>query len=98
MACARTLPSNCSDSFEEPPEVAYHGPRAPDLPEWGLSSVALAEETLRASDCVIIATGHAAPDLSLVVDAAAKIVDLRNAVRRRLGHSNVSLPKKADVL
>lgn len=79
-------------------EVAYHDPHVPDLPGWGLSSVELTEETLRSSDCVIIATDHTAFDLRLVVDAAPKIVDLRNAVRRRLGYSNGSLPKKVDVL
>ncbi len=78
--------------------VAYHDPHIPTLPECGTSSVELTEAELRRSDCVIIATDHAVLDLRLVVEYAPKVVDLRNAVRSRLGYSNGSLPKKVDVL
>ena len=80
-------------------DVSYHDPYVPVLPEWGLSSVELTEEELRSSDCVAIATDHAKVDLRLVVDAASKVVDLRNAVRRRLGkRSNGPLPPNVEVL
>ena len=80
-------------------DVRYHDPYVPVLPEWGLSSVELTEEELRATDCVAIATDHTAVDLRLVVDVASKVVDFRNAVRRRLGKdSNDSLPPNVEVL
>ena len=80
-------------------DVGYHDPYVSVLPEWGLSSVGLTEEELRASDCTIIATDHAAIDLRLVVDTASKVVDLRNAVRRRLNErSNDPLPPNVEVL
>lgn len=80
-------------------DVRYHDPYVPVLPEWGLSSVELTEEELCSSDCVAIATDHAKVDLRLVVDAAPKVIDLRNAVRRRLGkRSNGPLPPNVEVL
>lgn len=80
-------------------DVAYHDPHVPYLPEWNLSSVGLDEEELRGSDCVIIATDHAAVDLRPVVSNAPKILDLRNAVRRRLGgYFKEALPPNVDVL
>ena len=80
-------------------DVAYHDPHVPYLPEWKLSSVGLDEEELRGSDCVIIATDHAAVDLRPVVSYAPKILDLRNAVRRRLGGCfKESLPPNVDIL
>lgn len=80
-------------------DVRYHDPYVPILPEWALSSVELTEEEVHAADCVAIATDHAMVDLRLVVDAAHKVVDLRNAVRRRLGKQpNYSLPPNVEVL
>jgi UDP-N-acetyl-D-glucosamine dehydrogenase len=80
-------------------EVTYHDPHVPALPEWGLSSVELTEEELRKADCVVIATNHSALDIRLVVDAAPKIVDLRNAVRQRLeGRLSDPLPPHVDAL
>lgn len=80
-------------------DVRYHDPYVPILPEWALSSVELTEEEVHAADCVTIATDHATVDLRLVVDAAHKVVDLRNAVRRRLGKQpNYSLPPNVEVL
>ena len=80
-------------------DVAYHDPHVAYLPEWKLSSVGLDEEELRGTDCVIIATDHAAVDLRPVVSYAPKILDLRNAVRRRLGGCfKESLPPNVDVL
>ncbi|MGB3681941.1 MAG: nucleotide sugar dehydrogenase [Rubrobacteraceae bacterium] len=80
-------------------DVRYHDPHVPVLPEWGLSSVELTEKELYSYDCVAIATDHAAVDLRLVVDTAPKVVDLRNAVRRRLGkRPNGPLPPNVEVL
>lgn len=80
-------------------EVAYHDPHVPYLPKWELSSVELTDETLSSSDCVVIATDHAEVDLRPVIHRAPRILDLRNAVRRRLGgRSNGPLPPNVDVL
>jgi UDP-N-acetyl-D-glucosamine dehydrogenase len=75
--------------------VAYHDPHVPDLPELGLRSVELSSQELGRADCVVIATDHDAVDLGAVVEAAPKVLDLRNAVRRRLGGP---LPAHVDVL
>ncbi len=75
-------------------ETTYHDPHLPNLPEHKLSSVELTKERLAQSDCVVIATDHDAVDLRLVVDLAPKVVDLRNAVRKRLGE----LPANVEVL
>ncbi len=66
-------------------DVVYHDPYVPELPEHGLESVELTEERIVEADCVVIATDHKAVDLEPVVSRASKIVDLRNAVRNRLG-------------
>ncbi|MGZ6729577.1 MAG: nucleotide sugar dehydrogenase [Gaiellaceae bacterium] len=60
-------------------EVAYHDPFVPELPERGLSSVALdpAEH-----DCAVIVTAHSAIDYEQVVEQAPLVVDLRNATGR----------------
>ena len=75
-------------------EVAYHDPHIPRLTDHNLDSVGLNEEEISRADCVVIATDHDAVDLCLVVNTAPKVVDLRNAVRRRLGE----LPANVDVL
>lgn len=80
-------------------DVAYHDPLVPELPKWGLSSVELTEEELRAADCVVIATDHATIDLRTVISNAPKVVDLRNAVRRKIGvGSGGPVPHNVDVL
>jgi UDP-N-acetyl-D-glucosamine dehydrogenase len=79
--------------------VSYHDPHVPTLPAEGLSSVELDEQTLAEADCVVIATAHTALDLALVVTHADLVVDLRNAVRRRLASgSSRSVPPNVDVL
>ena len=75
-------------------QVAYHDPHVPRLADYTLDSVELNEEELSRADCAVIATDHDGVDLSLVVDSASKVVDLRNAVRRRLGQ----LPAHVEVL
>lgn len=76
-------------------EVVYHDPHVPDLPVHELSSVDLTEEELSRADCVIVATDHDAVNLETVVRSSASIVDLRNAVRKRLGGP---LPANVEVL
>jgi UDP-N-acetyl-D-glucosamine dehydrogenase len=80
-------------------DVTYHDPHVATLSEEGLSSVALTTERLTEADCVVIATAHTAVDLALVVEHADLVVDLRNAVRQRLGDdSSGSVPPNVDVL
>ncbi len=75
--------------------VAYHDPHIPFLPNRKLFSVELTREEVRRADCVVIATDHDAMDLRMVVDSASRVLDLRNAVRKRLGAPS---PPHVDVL
>ena len=80
-------------------DVSYHDPHVPTLPAEGLASVALTPATVAAADCVVVATAHSAIDLAMVVEHADRVVDLRNAVRRRLsGRDAGALPPNVDVL
>ena len=63
-------------------EIAYHDPHVPELPKYGLSSVALEPD---AYDCVAIVTAHSAIDYDEVVERAHLVVDFRNATGRN-GH------------
>jgi UDP-N-acetyl-D-glucosamine dehydrogenase len=74
--------------------VVYHDPHVPYLADRKLSSVELSPHELEQSDCVVIVTDHDAVDLGFVTDHASRVVDLRNAVRRRLEE----LPANVDVL
>jgi len=78
----------------------YHDPYVADLPQaYGLSSVELTPDLVRSVDCVIIATNHASVDLAMVVEHAARVVDLRNAVRQTLGgRPDGPAPANVDVL
>jgi UDP-N-acetyl-D-glucosamine dehydrogenase len=79
--------------------VSYHDPHVAALPDEGLSSVPLTSDSVRATDCVVIATAHTRMDLALVVEHAALVVDLRNAVRQRLASDGSgSVPANVDVL
>ncbi len=75
-------------------EVVYHDPYISHLPDKKLSSVELTPHEVQRADCVVIGTDHDAVDLETVVEFAPLIVDLRNAVRRRLGRS----PGNVEVL
>ena len=75
-------------------EVAYHDPHVPYLTDRKLTSIELNKGELKQADCVVIATDHEAVDLDLVVESASKVVDLRNAVRKKLGE----LPTNVEVL
>ena len=66
-------------------DVTYHDPHVSTLPDAGLSSVELTPQALTQADCVVIATAHEAIDLAAVVEYSDLVVDLRNAVRHRLG-------------
>jgi UDP-N-acetyl-D-glucosamine dehydrogenase len=57
-------------------EVYYHDPHVPELPEHGLSSVALEPAEY---DCVAIVTAHSSIDYERVVEEAPLVVDFRNA-------------------
>jgi UDP-N-acetyl-D-glucosamine dehydrogenase len=81
--------------LESGARAVYHDPYVPDLPKRKLSSVEITRRALESADCVVIATDHASVDLELVVEAASKVVDLRNAVRKRLGGR---LPANVEVL
>jgi UDP-N-acetyl-D-glucosamine dehydrogenase len=65
-------------------EVSYHDPHVSDLPEHGLSSVALEPAEY---DCVAIVTAHSSIDYEQVVEQAPLVVDFRNATGRN-GHVN----------
>jgi len=79
--------------------VTYHDPHIATMSDEGLSSVALDADTIAAADCVVIATAHTDVDLALVVEHADVVVDLRNAIRRRLsGGPAGSVPPNVDVL
>ena len=73
--------------------VAYHDPLVPELPEAKLSSTELSSFELRRTDCAVIVTDHDAMELSEVIEIVPKVIDLRNAVRRRFG----TLPETVEV-
>ena len=76
-------------------EVVYHDPHVPALPDHKLSSVELTDAEIEKADCVVIATDHKSVDLEPVVSLTSRVVDLRNAVRQRLGSP---LPNNVEVL
>ena len=64
--------------------VAYHDPFVPRLGKmreynFGLESVSLTSETLRAYDCTLIVTDHSVTDYIQVVRESSLVVDTRNA-------------------
>jgi UDP-N-acetyl-D-glucosamine dehydrogenase len=67
--------------------VAYNDPHIPRLPparhqpHFDLKSVPLTPESLRAQDCILVATDHSAYDWDLIVEHAPVVVDTRNATR-----------------
>lgn len=64
--------------------VSYHDPYVPNIVlENGekMSGIALTEETVKASDCVVIVTDHRNVDYRWVAERATLIVDSRNATR-----------------
>ena len=68
-------------------EVAYYDPHVPvvgptrEHMDWaGVRSVEWNEETIRAQDCVVISTHHAAFDLEKLAEWSDLIIDTRNAM------------------
>ncbi|MEK6805670.1 MAG: nucleotide sugar dehydrogenase [Pseudomonadota bacterium] len=66
-------------------EVSYHDPHVPRFPrkrayDIRMESVPLTAETLKAIDCVLILTRHAAIDWALIAREAALVVDACNAM------------------
>ena len=70
-------------------DVRYHDPFVTDVTfddahaEGGgepLSSVALTEDEISASDCVVIVTNHSDIDYARVIELASLVVDTRNAL------------------
>ncbi len=64
-------------------EVTYHDPYVPRLQVDGLAltGVALDAETLRQTDCVVIATAHSSYDWPWVVANSQLVMDTRNATK-----------------
>jgi UDP-N-acetyl-D-glucosamine dehydrogenase len=67
--------------------VAYHDPFVPSLGkmrkyDFGLQSIPLTAEGLRAHDCALIVTDHSAVDYDWVVGESSLVVDTRNATSR----------------
>jgi UDP-N-acetyl-D-glucosamine dehydrogenase len=71
--------------------VDYNDPHVPQthrMRHWGdlnKKSAPLSPESLRAYDCVVISTHHAAYDWQMIADNASLIVDTRNATRNVKG-------------
>jgi len=66
-------------------KVEYSDPHVPSIKHDGkvMRSTPLRASTLRAADCVVIATAHKAFDYDLIARHARTIVDSRNALRGR---------------
>jgi UDP-N-acetyl-D-glucosamine dehydrogenase len=69
---------------EKGARVTYHDPYVPRLEVDGLSmsSVHLDEGVMRASDCVVVITGHRSYDWQWVLNNSSLVVDTRNATRK----------------
>jgi UDP-N-acetyl-D-glucosamine dehydrogenase len=68
--------------------VLYHDPYVARVVAGGqrLASVPLSDDLVRAADCVLILTDHAAVDYKSVVEAATLVVDTRNATAGLVEH------------
>ncbi|UCG88775.1 MAG: nucleotide sugar dehydrogenase [Gemmatimonadota bacterium] len=66
-------------------EVSYHDPYVPEVTESGVSlrSVPLSSEELGRADCVVIVTDHSSIDYDGLRKGARRVVDTRNALKRR---------------
>lgn len=76
-------------------DVRYHDRHVPELLDWKMQSVDLTSQELESADCVVIATDHDSVDLASVVSSSNRVMDLRNAVRKRL---DGPLPANVEVL
>ena len=63
-------------------DVSYHDPYIPHIEHdgWEMESVPDLLAAVRTADCVIVITNHSVYDYAAILDAAALIVDTRNAL------------------
>lgn len=61
--------------------VAYHDPKSPCIPDYGISSIELTDTVLQHCDLVVITTDHSCVDYQRIVTLAPLILDTRNATR-----------------
>ena len=75
-------------------DVRYHDPYVPSFRHdgWSMTSVSDLLTEVRWADCVVIVTNHKIYDYPAILDAAALIVDTRNALGA-LGKSNPKVVK-----
>ena len=75
-------------------DVRYHDPYVPSFRHdgWSMTSVSDLLSEVRRADCVVIVTNHKIYDYPAILDAAALIVDTRNALGA-LGKSNPKVVK-----
>ena len=72
--------------FEHGADVSYHDPHVPlfagmrKYMEYRMHSVPLTKENLKAADCVLVVTNHAAIDWQAIAEHARLVVDSRNAL------------------
>ena len=76
--------------FEHGADVSYHDPHVPlfagmrKYMEYRMHSVPLTKDNVKAADCVLIVTNHAAIDWKAIGDHAGLVVDSRNAMSKLL--------------
>lgn len=67
--------------------LSYNDPHVPSMPKMrhhnlpAMESVPLNEATLKAADCVLIATDHSAYDYAFIVKHSKLVIDTRNATK-----------------
>jgi UDP-N-acetyl-D-glucosamine dehydrogenase len=73
--------------------VEYHDPHVPEFQNGSgpMHSRPLEEGVVRAADCVIILTAHAALPYGMIAASASLIVDTRNALAPRQGEHIIRL-------
>jgi UDP-N-acetyl-D-glucosamine dehydrogenase len=71
-------------------EVSYHDPHVAEIPELGLSSVAL-DETIAGADLAAIVTAHPELDYPGLVEASALLIDFRGVTREVVADNLVRL-------
>lgn len=76
---------------EKGAEVTYHDPLVPSLEHEGIpmTSVALTEELLQQSDCVVVVTHHSSFDWQCIADQTELVLDTRNALHGLKGKATV---------
>jgi len=69
-------------------DLVYHDPHVPDLPAYGLRSVAL-DEALDGADLAMIVTAHPGLDYDGLAARVPCLIDLRGATRAGAGAGNI---------